>query len=209
MKVTEDYGILNKDRLEIYYHAPSHNEQLLYLNGNMSRVMIQPTKWVCAQISLGIRLVWSVFAVCMKKPWVLSYPLRAQRRLWSDWADAQADLSLRWVHTHFVRFFHVVAHIKQTKPITSLQMCRYLFKCVDIPLLPYNISEWPRDWQLDIFPFSKSAEGNFKANDIQQSNKWNQFHEKSSCNAHGCLIRILDSIIEVLWGNTCPLVPLK
>ena len=36
-----------------------------------------------------------VFTVCMKKAWVLSYPLSAQRRLWSDWADAQADLSLR------------------------------------------------------------------------------------------------------------------
>ena len=27
-----------------------------------------------------------------------------QRRFWSDWVDAQADLSLRWVHTHFVGF---------------------------------------------------------------------------------------------------------
>ena len=45
-----------------------------------------------------------VFAVHMKKAWVLSYPLSAQRRLWSDWADAQADLSLRWAHTHFVGF---------------------------------------------------------------------------------------------------------
>ena len=27
-----------------------------------------------------------------------------QRRLWSDWADVQADLSLRWAHTHFVGF---------------------------------------------------------------------------------------------------------
>ena len=45
-----------------------------------------------------------VFAVCMKKAWVLSYPLSTQRRLWSDWADAQADLSLRWVHSHFVGF---------------------------------------------------------------------------------------------------------
>ena len=35
-----------------------------------------------------------VFAVRMKEAWVLSYPLSAQRRLWSDWAD----LSLRWVH---------------------------------------------------------------------------------------------------------------
>ena len=46
----------------------------------------------------------SAFAVHMKKARVLSYPLSAQRRLWSDWADAQADLSLRWAHTHFVGF---------------------------------------------------------------------------------------------------------
>ena len=45
-----------------------------------------------------------VFAVRMKKSWVLSYLLSAQRRLWSDWADAQADLSLRWAHSHFVGF---------------------------------------------------------------------------------------------------------
>ena len=36
-----------------------------------------------------------VFAVRMKNAWVLSYPLNAQQRLWSDWVDAQADLSLR------------------------------------------------------------------------------------------------------------------
>ena len=45
-----------------------------------------------------------VFAVHMKKDWVLSYPLSTQWRLWSDWVDAQADLSLRWAHTHFVGF---------------------------------------------------------------------------------------------------------
>ena len=45
-----------------------------------------------------------VFAVRMKKSWILSYPLCAQRRLWSDWADAQVDLSLRWAHSHFVGF---------------------------------------------------------------------------------------------------------
>ena len=44
------------------------------------------------------------FAVRMKKAWVLSYPLSTQRRLWSGWADAQADLSLRWAHSHFVGF---------------------------------------------------------------------------------------------------------
>ena len=48
--------------------------------------------------------VWSVFTVRMKKAWVLSYPWSAQWRLWSDWMDAQADLSLLWVHSHFVGF---------------------------------------------------------------------------------------------------------
>ena len=45
-----------------------------------------------------------VFAVRMKIVWVLSYPFSAQRRRWSDWANAQADLSLRWKHGHFVGF---------------------------------------------------------------------------------------------------------
>ena len=33
------------------------------------------------QIRLGICPVWSVFAVCIKKAWVLSYPLSEQQRL--------------------------------------------------------------------------------------------------------------------------------
>ena len=47
---------------------------------------------------------------CMKKAWVLSYPLSAQQSLWSDWADAQADLSLRWAHMPFCWFCHEAAH---------------------------------------------------------------------------------------------------
>ena len=56
---------------------------------------VRPAK---TQISLGIRPVWSVFAVRMKKAWAFSYPMSAL------WADAQADLSLPWAHTHFVGF---------------------------------------------------------------------------------------------------------
>ena len=52
-----------------------------------------------------------VFAVRMWKAWVLSYPLSTQRRLWSDWADAQADLSLRWAHMPFRWFCHDAAQI--------------------------------------------------------------------------------------------------
>ena len=55
-----------------------------------NKMAVRPAK---IQISLG-----------MKKAWVLTYPLSAQRRLWSDWVDAQADLSLRWAHIHFVGF---------------------------------------------------------------------------------------------------------
>ena len=46
-----------------------------------------------------------VFAVRMKKPWVLSYPLSPLRRLWSDWAD-ESSLG---AHS-FCPFCHVVAH---------------------------------------------------------------------------------------------------
>ena len=52
-----------------------------------------------------------VFAVRMKKKWVLGYPLSAQRRLWSDWADAQADLNVRWAHMSFCWFCRAAAHI--------------------------------------------------------------------------------------------------
>ena len=45
-----------------------------------------------------------VFAIRIKKAWVLSYPLSTQRRLWSDLADAHAHLSLRRAHSHFVGF---------------------------------------------------------------------------------------------------------
>ena len=54
-----------------------------------NKMAVGPAK---TQISLGICPVWSVFAVHMKKDWVLSCLLSAQWRLWSDWADAQADL---------------------------------------------------------------------------------------------------------------------
>ena len=46
-----------------------------------NKISLRPAK---TRISLGIHSVWSVFTVRMKKAWVLSYPLSAQRRLWSD-----------------------------------------------------------------------------------------------------------------------------
>ena len=42
--------------------------------------------------------------ISLRCPHILSYPMSAQWRLWSDWVDAQADLSLHWAHSHFVGF---------------------------------------------------------------------------------------------------------
>ena len=55
------------------------------VTNDKTHLMTHPAKWhvhpAKPQISLGIRPVLSVFAVHMKKAWVLSYPLSAQRRL--------------------------------------------------------------------------------------------------------------------------------
>ena len=57
------------------------------LKQDLSRNMTKPTKWVCTQ--QGLRSAWAypslirVFAVRVKKHWILSYPLSAQRRLFA------------------------------------------------------------------------------------------------------------------------------
>ena len=62
------------------------------------------------QINMGIRPVWLVFAVHSMGCKELRF-LRVDSENWSDRADAQVDLSLRWVHMSFCWFFHVAAHI--------------------------------------------------------------------------------------------------
>ena len=64
-----------------------------------NKMSVHPAK---TQVSLGISPVWSeslLSTVRMKKPCILSYPLSTQRRLWSDWVGAQADLSLCWAQS--------------------------------------------------------------------------------------------------------------
>ena len=72
-----------------------------------------------------------VFAVRMKKTWVLSYTMSAQQSLWSDWANAQADLSLCWAHTHFVGFvmswLNYNVCLWTMKAIPSEWMCRVIW----------------------------------------------------------------------------------
>ena len=44
-----------------------------------------------------------------------------QRRLWSDWADTQADLRFRWAHNHFACF--VMSRLKYVHVITNYLHC--------------------------------------------------------------------------------------
>ena len=95
---------------------------------------VRPAK---TQISLGIRPVWSVFAVHMKKAWLLSYPLSAQRRLirlsgCPGWSESSLG-------THSVCWFcHVVAHL----------VCQYLSNSHPY-LYPFTFQY--NDWQKRTF----------------------------------------------------------
>ena len=70
--------------LDLVFFGPSPEIQ----GENLSRNMTKPTKWVCAQRRLGS-------SMCTH--WIAKDPRFLH-------ADAQADLSLHWVHTHFVGF---------------------------------------------------------------------------------------------------------
>ena len=81
----------------------------------MSRRTTKPTKWhvrpAKTQISLGIRPIWSESSL---SAWRNLGPLAshwAHSEDWSDCADAQTDLSLRWAHMSFYWFCHEVAQL--------------------------------------------------------------------------------------------------
>ena len=65
-----------------------------------------------------------VFAVRLKKARILSCPLSAQQRPWSDWADAQADLSLRWAHMPFCWFCHDAALMVLISPCSATKILK-------------------------------------------------------------------------------------
>ena len=74
-----------------------------------------------------------VFAVRMKTLWTRSYPLNAQRRFWSDRADAQADLILCWALS-FCLFCHAVCSFQLLYYILTIcispwscWLCMYIF----------------------------------------------------------------------------------
>ena len=62
-----------------------------------------------------------VFTVCSMGSSGTKLSSCGQRRLWSDWADAQADLSLRWAHMPFVGF--VICHVAAQLFVLEMPPC--------------------------------------------------------------------------------------
>ena len=76
----------------------------------------KPTKWPVRPAKTQIsQVIHPVRSVSSLSTWrnlgslLLSYSLSAQRSLCSDWADSQADLSLRWAHMSFCWCCHAAA----------------------------------------------------------------------------------------------------
>ena len=79
----------------------------------------------------GHRPVWWVFAVCSVGSWGPNFSSHGQRRLWSDWADAQTDPSLCWAHKPFCWFYHEAAQMQMGKENidrTSVKLMSHLRK---------------------------------------------------------------------------------
>ena len=94
----------------------------------LSRLMTKPRKWPLrpakTQISLGIRPVWSVFAVRMKEHWILSYPLSALRH-----ETDQTGCMSRLIWVFAVRKDHFIGFVMR-----RLSLDAVFSVCVPFPL---------------------------------------------------------------------------
>ena len=126
---------------------------------------VHPAK---TQISLCIHPVWSVFAVRMKKPWVLSFLLSEQRRCdQTGWMPR-----LIWVfagHTcHFVGFCHAVAHLHLMQYWTSVE--NFLYQIW--PWLP--VIQRRRGWE------AWQMEESNNSVDPEEDDKWEEIYHSTA-----------------------------
>ena len=96
------------------------NKEICYLTSDLFHfnIQIQPEQNMLFSLSLSVSLSLSrhysrtgVFATCAQRVAKDPVALRADSKDWSDWASAQADLSLSWAHSSFCLFCHAVAHM--------------------------------------------------------------------------------------------------
>ena len=129
-----------RQKLPIWYqNEPRHDKT--------NKMTARPAK---TRISLGIRPVSSESLLCAQ--WVAKDPsfLHAgSEDPDQDWVDAQADLSLRWAHTHFVGF--VMSWLRCFSQLYSQHDSFYLtHNCFASVWFSYNLFEiniWASSWE--------------------------------------------------------------
>ena len=130
-----------------------------------------------------------VLAVRMKKHWTLNYLLSAQWRLWSDWADAQADLSFCWVHMPFWWFCHEVAHLSQ--PMCKGYLSYRRTAKVQVNLCIRAVSPEPWLFTHTIYGTRGSCQAKSRISYISDSLKW--LYMRVSSNSNSTMLRSLFS----------------
>ena len=91
---------------------------------NWARALQKPTKWLVhpakTLIRLGISPVWSESLLsALREARGPELSSGEQQGLWSDWADAQADLSLHWPQMSFCWFYYMMAQLFSDNPVKS------------------------------------------------------------------------------------------
>ena len=82
----------------------------------LSRLKTEPTKWSVRPARTQPQPGHPPSLISLRSTlngysWRPNVSSCGQRRLWSDWADAQADLSLRWAHLPFCWLCHEAAYL--------------------------------------------------------------------------------------------------
>ena len=115
---------------------------------NLSHSMTKPTSChvrpAKTQISLGIPQSDQNLCCPHEETFGLKLPLRAQRGLGSDWAKAQADLSLRWAHRSFCWFCHAAAHV--STPWLMLLCDVLILNCQTRIRISHCYHTWASSW---------------------------------------------------------------
>ena len=116
---------------------------------HLSRIMTKPTKWPAHsedsdQTGHLPSLIW-VLAVCMKKAWVLSYPLSAQRRLirlggCPGWFESSLRMHIILLVLSWNGSLGFCTVVVYTLPRLAPVVCSYLLLYVNIVFRSYNQS---------------------------------------------------------------------
>ena len=123
--------IKSKDWEGHYQFWETNNQfSLIYISNPpfTSRSIYEPphdktNKMACAPSKDSVRPVWSDSSLSLWRKLRSLATDWAHSEDWSDWTDAQDDLSLRWAHRSFCWFCQEAAHIFPHSP----EVCIYIF----------------------------------------------------------------------------------